>query len=83
MSNMGKRKNKWGRGHMGNLQLRGFPKHLVTSFQPSSYTDGTTYKCQGICIVFPNDVLCKPIRNLARSKIAESLDVYTCIYYTL
>ena len=38
--------------HVGNWCLWEFPRHLVTSFQPASYIDGTTHKCRGIFIVF-------------------------------
>ena len=39
--------------HVGNCRLRGFLTHLVTSFQPTSYTDGTTHEYEKMSIVFP------------------------------
>ena len=39
--------------HVENCHLRGFIRHMVTSFQGSSYIDGTVLKCWRISIVFP------------------------------
>ena len=46
-------KRNGGGKHKWNCRLWGLLRRLVTSFQATSYIDGTTYQCWGISIVFP------------------------------
>ena len=81
MWNTGKRKRKEGK-HAGNCCLRGFLKHLVTSFEAASYIDRTSYERWRISIVFPTHFSLwsdqESVHEARRQ--SEAVDVAICIY---